>query len=44
MREAKQRSEEEWSVSIAENFKGSKIQFWKRVSEVKKGRIGGLLL
>ena len=36
VREAKKRVNEEWTLSIAENFKENKKKFWKGVNEVKK--------
>ena len=29
-------NDEEWTLSIAENFKGNKKQIWKGVNEVRK--------
>ena len=37
VREAMKRVNEEWTLSITENFKDNKKIFWKRVNEVRKG-------
>ena len=36
VREAKKRANEEWTLSIAENFKENKKKFWKGVNGVRK--------
>ena len=38
VREAKKRVNEEWTLSIAKNFKENKKKIRKRVNEVRKGR------
>ena len=40
VREARKRVNEEWTLSIAENFKENKKTFWKGVNEVR-GRVWG---
>ena len=37
VRKARKRVNEEWTLSIAENFKEKKKIFWKGVNEVRKG-------
>ena len=37
VREAKKRVNEEWTVSIADNFKENKKKIWKGVNETRKG-------
>ena len=39
VREAKKRVNEECTLSIAQNFKENKKQFWKGVNEVREGKI-----
>ena len=35
----KKRVNEEWTLSIADNFKENKKQIWKGVGDVRKGQI-----
>ena len=37
VREVKKRANEEWTLSIAENFKENQNKFWKGINEVRKG-------
>ena len=37
VREVKKRVNEQWTLSIAENFKENKKIFWRGVNEVRKG-------
>ena len=37
VREARKRENEEWTLSIAENFKENKEKIWKGVNEVRNG-------
>ena len=39
----RKRADEEWTLSIAENFKENNKNIWKGVSEVRKGEIMRLL-
>ena len=36
MREAKKKTNEEWRVSIADNFKENEKKLWKGLNEVRK--------
>ena len=43
VQEGKKIVNEEWTLSIAENFKKNKKKFWKGVNEVRRGEILRLL-